>query len=166
MPRGEPQTGRQRLLTISGSGNILLNPTDHGLPWLQGEKENEIPCVVHVVWYGKVRIWRLEQWSADHHQSEGEASQLLESAENDLTLDPLPACLRPAKRQQSGRGKPTYSIRLPDLALFTLFDHGEGPLYVQQGSSTGVSGRVLLTPFSAHAELDREVPEELFDALS
>lgn len=50
-------------------------------------------------------------------------------------------------------GTIVLETKLPDLAVFALFDQGQGPLAVIRGKAGGKSGKVLVAAFDAFAEL-------------
>jgi len=55
------------------------------------------------------------------------------------------------RRHQSGAV--IFEVRMPDLALFALFDQGDGPLKVIRGKAGGIGGKVIISNFGSFAEL-------------
>ena len=139
--------------TIDADSRLIVRPKKHGISWLTGEKE--VKCVIDVLARALVRLWPLSGWAAEREISEDEAEQHIQ----ELKFGPLePGTLAAgtfvstAKRKDQGKSS-LYQIELPDMAVFSLFDQGTGPMAVRKGRSEGNSGKVLLIEFDRFVEL-------------
>lgn len=114
-------------------------------------------CVVEVPEPGLVRIVPFEGWAASQDLSPGDARELLERptfVEDDFRAERPYASLTTAKLLKDGlRGPTQQEIQLSDVAVFTLFRQGEGPLALRRGRPGREGGTCLLARYDTYFEL-------------
>jgi len=139
------------LATVDRHGELQLTALQHPVPWLKGRERVE--CVVEVLQHGLVYVMPLEAWAVGENMTVEQAADRLRCAEADASEeDDIRIFLRSADRKKR-RGSPLHEIRLPHMALYALFNQGEGPLAVRKGRARGDSGTVLVIIREAHVEL-------------
>lgn len=139
--------------TIDADSRLIVRPKKHGISWLGGEKE--VKCVIEVCGRALVRLWPLSGWAEERRITEDDAEQHVQ--ENEFgPLEPGTLAtgmfMSTAKRKDQGKSR-LYQIELPEMAVFSLFDQGTGPMAVRRGRSEGNSGKVLLIEFDLFVEL-------------
>lgn len=141
------------LATVDAQCRLLVSNTRHKVVWLEGSRECK--CVVDVIRRGQVRVWPVDRWAAN----EGLTSEDAERAIHEDSADPLDpgskgsgVFLVPVTKKEQG-GRPIHELRLPDTAIFALFDQGVGQMVVRKGRREGDSGKLLLRTFDDFFEL-------------
>ncbi len=146
------------LATVDDQSRLLLRSVRHDVPWLKNRAEAK--CVIDVVQRGLVRVWPLDAWAAEEGVSEGEAEEGLREAEpepHEVGSKTSGQFFAVAVRKAVGKkktppGRPLHQIKLPDGAIFALFDQSTGPMTVRKGGGTD-SGKILLVVCEKFLEL-------------
>ncbi len=141
--------------TIDGQHRLRLSSLKHQIPWLEGKES--VLCIVEVPEPGLVKIGPLSEWAASKEMSPQDAQELLErptlGADDFRAERPYP-CVGTARMLKDGRRGPTqHEIQLPDVAVFSLFRQGQGPLALRRGRPGGEGGTCLLARYKTYFEL-------------
>ncbi|UCE60504.1 MAG: hypothetical protein JSU63_01900 [Phycisphaerales bacterium] len=141
------------LATIDVLHRLLVRPARHAIPWLQNREE--MRCVIDTIARGLVRVYQLDFWADAEGLTAEDGARQLEA----LVIEPLNpgesisrVSLETLKRKKQP-GQPIYELMLPDMAIYALFDQGQGPMAIRKGRREGNSGKVLLASFDGFFEL-------------
>lgn len=133
---------RSALATVDKHHELILTASGHQIPWLK--EQQSVDCVVEVVQKGLVYVSPLKDWAASEGIPPEEAEERLRAAEADPDDEvDTQRFLRRAKRK-GRRGAPIHEIRLPDMALFVLFEQGEGPLAIRRGGGADSAAVIVV----------------------
>ncbi len=136
---------------------LLVPSLPHRVPWLKGQ--SEVKCIVEVVQLGLVRIWLLAGWAVAQELTTDEAEATAEAQESEPSEPGTQGggvFLAVAKWKKSTRTKNEqrrlHLIKLPAVAILSLFLQDTGPMTLRQGGGTK-SGKVALTVYEEFVEL-------------
>lgn len=131
-------------------GELILVEGKHAIDWIG--QPDPTACVVDVQRRGLVILWPIEVWLA---RRAIHADQLDEDVAEERTA--FLGEIKRKKRRKASENAPgrsrTLELRLPDMALFVLFEQGTGLNAVTKGSAVGESGKVLVVVCEDRVEL-------------
>lgn len=141
------------IATIDVEKRLILSQKRHDLSWISTTGTFE--SVVEVVGRGVVRLFELKRWAQLEGMNDEDARRAIRS----IRFEPMePGTKLTALfvtetcRKQQGPSI-ILETELPDLAIFALFDQGQGPLTVIRGKAGGSSGKVVVVTFDGFIEL-------------
>ena len=141
------------LVTIDEDKRLILSQRRHELSWISTTED--FITVVEVVGRGVVRLYQLERWAELEGMTVDDASKAIRESRME-PMDPgakLSALFLTTTHRKPQAGTIVLETKLPDLAVFALFEQGERPLTVIRGKAGGKGGKALMATFDAFAEL-------------
>jgi len=115
-----------RIASVASDGRLELTGRRHQIHWLLKEGGGSVGCVVEIVRAGHLYVTSLRLWSGGQDLSKDAGLEALASLVGDaLKEGEIPRFLSAEAVRKVGRGSSVYRVKLPDAALWALWQgHG------------------------------------------
>ena len=148
-----------RFATISKDHRLTVTVLRHQLGWLPREG-GPWTSVVEIKRAGKLYVTLLDTWAQSRGMKLEDARKVIDELPEILESDGVASIECGVIKRKGGAGNALYRLELSDVAVWSLFEQGQGPMV---GSHVRQSARLLVASDEQGMHI---LSQQAFDMLS